>query len=89
MRRSEAEAEFMAGFDIAAKQDADEFKRLDARIAELEAALRDAYPFVCVAVDRWRRDSGADKLNPAHAGIADRIARLTGHERMPSEVLVK
>lgn len=41
MRRSEAAA-FMAGFDIAAKQDADEFKRLDARIAELEAALRGA-----------------------------------------------
>ena len=40
MRRSEAEAEFMSGFDAAAKQDADEFRRLDARIAELEAALR-------------------------------------------------
>ena len=46
MRRSEAEAEFMGGFDAAAKQDAEEFKRLDARIAELEAALRDTYRFI-------------------------------------------
>lgn len=42
MRRSEAEAEFMSGFDSAAKQDAVEFKRLDARMADLEAALREA-----------------------------------------------
>lgn len=39
MTRSEAEAEFMGGFRAAATSDAKEFERLDARIAELEAAL--------------------------------------------------
>lgn len=40
MTRSEAEAEFMGGFRAAATSDAKEFKRLDARIAKLESALR-------------------------------------------------
>lgn len=43
MRRSDAEAEFMGGFTAAAKQDAAEFRRLDARIADLESALREMH----------------------------------------------
>lgn len=57
------------------------------RIRDLEAALNDAYPFVCVGVDKWRRDNGAKELHPEHAELADRIARLIGSERLPSEVL--
>lgn len=57
------------------------------RILELEAALRDAYPFVCVSADQYRRDYGLEALHETHAEIADRIAKLIGSERMPSEVL--
>ena len=59
------------------------------RIAELEAALRDAYPFVCISIDQWRRNNMEAKLHPTHAEMADRIARLIGNERMPSEMFVK
>lgn len=58
------------------------------RIAELEVALNDAYPFVCVFVDRYRRDHDLEKLQERHAEIADRIAVLTGRTRMPSKVLI-
>lgn len=65
-----------------------EATRLQQRVAELEAALQDAYAFVCIEVDRYRRDAGMDKLHETHAEIADRIARLLGKDRLPSEVLV-
>ena len=57
------------------------------RVSELEAALDDAYAFVCVYADRYRRDAGMDTLHEKHAEIADRIARLLGKENMPSVVL--
>lgn len=66
-----------------------EIGKRDERISELEAALRDAYPFVCVSVDQWRRNNMEANLHPTHAEIADRIARLLGNERLPSQVLVK
>lgn len=59
----------------------------DARIAELEAALDDAYSFVLVAVNQYRLDFELDRLHDTHADIADRIARLLGKQRIPSEVL--
>lgn len=46
MTRAELEAEFMGGFAAAAKTDAAEFKRLDARVEELEIAIRAALSFV-------------------------------------------
>ncbi len=71
------------------KAENEAWRAMETRIAELEAALDDAYPFVCIAVDRYRQDHGLDKLHEKHADIADRIARLTGRERMPSKYLVK
>lgn len=57
-------------------------------IRDLEAALIDAYPFLCVAVDRYRREHNLTKLHEVHEEIADRIAKLLGQTRMPSKVLI-
>lgn len=51
---------------------------LENRIAELEAALRDAIPFLAVNMDKYRRDYGLTELHPTHADIIDRISRLSG-----------
>lgn len=64
------------------------YEARDDLIDALKTALADAYPFVCVGVDRYRRDYGLEKLHPVHAEIADRIANLLGQERLPSKVLL-
>lgn len=69
MRRSEAEAEFLGGFDTAAKQDAVEFRRLDARIADLESALHGVRN-LCAA--RMPHDRIAAVAMAALAGVAEK-----------------
>lgn len=59
------------------------------RLNNLEAALEDAYPFVCVSITKYASDNGLSGLHDTHAEIADRIARLLGKARMPSDVLTK
>lgn len=67
MRIVGPESEFMCGFDAAAKQDAEEFKRLDKRIEELEIALRAALSFM----QERHKD-----LNDGHAAMV--IAAVRG-----------
>ena len=74
MRRRDADAEFMGGFSAAAKQDAAEFKRLDARIEELEIALRAALSFV--------QERHTDH-NDGHAQMV--IAAMRGALRKPRD----
>ena len=47
------------------------------RMTELEAALRDAMPFVAIHVDRWTRDNDG-VMHETHRELLDRIGRLTG-----------
>lgn len=51
MRITGPESEFMDGYHAAAKDDAAEFKRLDARVERLEAALREIVDFTADARD--------------------------------------
>jgi len=64
----------MGGFSAAAKQDAAEFKRLDARIEELEIALRAALSFV--------QERHTDH-NDGHAQMV--IAAMRGALRKPRD----
>lgn len=61
-------------------------KAAAARIAELEAALRDAIPFLAVNMDKYRRDYGLTELHPTHAEIIDRISRLSGGEPLSKKL---
>lgn len=59
MRIIRPDSEFMEGFDEAARQDAKEFKRLDARIADLEAALKDCVRAMSLSIYP-KPDAGPD-----------------------------
>lgn len=61
-------------------------KKLEARIAELEAALRDCIPFLAVNMDKYRRDFGLKELHPTHAEIIDRVSALVGGEKLSDKL---
>lgn len=73
-------SDFMDGFGAAAKQDADEFKRLDARIASLEkevSVLRHALEMVRDADNDCRKDGLQTMPSVARATIELALSSTT------------
>jgi hypothetical protein len=57
-----------------------------ARIAELEAALRDCIAFVAIIADKHKRDFGLTELHPTHAAILDKASTLTGGDVLSTKL---
>lgn len=68
-----SESEFAAGFDHAAKTDAAEFKRLDARITELEAQLERIKAILIEedVLDQLSHSHTVYEATEDHGGVAD------------------
>lgn len=66
--------------------EADTHRRALARVAELEAALKDCIGMVAVYADRYRREFGLPELHPTHARILDHASTLTGGDVLSTKL---